>query len=132
MTGWIGLTERKNSQKRKDYVGWISIVFHENLIASEFLIQRNFRVGSVYSLFHEACHSYDVISNARPSRFEWFNKTKTLCKIITLKKHAHQIEMSLNRSEEDSNHLSKWREQEGEEYKDAEEEVEDIGKRKRK
>ena len=40
--------------------------------------------------------------------------------------------MSLNRSEEDSNHLSKWREQEGEEYKDAEEEVEDIGKRKRK
>ena len=40
--------------------------------------------------------------------------------------------MSLNSSGEDSEHLSKLQEQNGEEYKDAAEEVEDSGKRKSK
>ena len=38
--------------------------------------------------------------------------------------------MGLNSSKEDSDHLSKLPEQNGEEYKDAAEEVEDTGKRK--
>ena len=56
------------------------------------LIQHNFHVGSVYSLFHPAFHYYFHSSfihhslNLRTSNFEWFNKTKTLCKIITIKK----------------------------------------------
>ena len=40
------------------------------------------------------------------------------------KNHTHQIEMSLNSSEEDSHHLSKLQEQNREEYEDAAEEVE--------
>ena len=39
--------------------------------------------------------------------------------------------MSFNSSKEDSDHLSKLQEQNGEEYKDAAEEVEDSGKKKR-
>ena len=59
-------------------------------------------------------------------------QTKTLCKIITIKNHAHQIKMSLNNNKEDSDHLSKLQEQNGEEYEDVAEEVEDSGKRKDK
>ena len=40
--------------------------------------------------------------------------------------------MSLNSNKEDSDHLSKLQEHNGEEYEDAAEEVEDSGKRKRK
>ena len=40
--------------------------------------------------------------------------------------------MSLNSSKVDSDHLSKLQEQNGEEYEDAAEEVEDSGKRKGK
>ena len=40
--------------------------------------------------------------------------------------------MSLNSSEEGSDHQSKLQEQKGEEYEDAAEEVEDSGKRKGK
>ena len=40
--------------------------------------------------------------------------------------------MSLNNSKEDSDHLSKLQEQNGEEYEDAAEEVEDSRKRKSK
>ena len=53
------------------------------------LIQQSFHVRFVYSLFHSTFHSYDVISNVRTSNFEWFYKTKTLCKIITIKKIIH-------------------------------------------
>ena len=35
----IGLTERKNSKKRKNHVEWRKIVLDENLIASTFFIQ---------------------------------------------------------------------------------------------
>ena len=48
------------------------------------------------------------------------------------KNNTHQIKMSLISSKEDSDHLSKLQEQNGEEYKDAAEEVEDSGKRKGK
>ena len=51
--------------------------------------------------------------------------------IIIIKNHTHQIKMSLN-SSEDSDHLSKLQEQNGEEYEDVAEKVEDIGKRKGK
>ena len=40
--------------------------------------------------------------------------------------------MSLNGNKEDSDNLSKFKEQDGEEYEDAAEEVEDSGKRKGK
>ena len=40
--------------------------------------------------------------------------------------------MSLNSDEEDSDHLSKLQEQNGEEYEDAAEEIEENGKRKGK
>ena len=36
-------------------------------------------------LFHPIFHSCDAISNVKTSNFEWFNKIKTLCKIITIK-----------------------------------------------
>ena len=95
MKCWIGLTRRKNSKKKKkkkNHIGWRKIVSDENLIASKFLsnffrlIQQNFHFGLVYSLFYPTFHSSDVISNVRTSNFEWFNKTKTLCKMITIKK----------------------------------------------
>ena len=69
----------------------------------------------------------DVISNDKTSNFEWFNKTKTPCKIITIKKSytwTHQIKITLNK--EDSDYLPKLQEQNGEEYEDADE---DRGKR---
>ena len=77
MTCRIGLTDRKNSK-------W-----------------RNFQVGYVYFLFHSTFHSYDVISNVRTWNFEWFNKTKTLCKTITIKKshtsNRNQLEQQQRR-----------------------------------
>ena len=81
-------------------------------------------------MFHTTFYSCDVISNDKTSNFEWFNKTKTRCKIITIKKSytcTHQIKVTLNK--EDSDDLSKLQEQNGEEYEDAAEEVEDRGKR---
>ena len=60
----------------------------------------------IFATFHPTFHSHDIISNVRTSNFEWFNKTKMLCKII-IKKITYQIDMSLNGSEEDSDHLSK-------------------------
>ena len=99
MKCWIGLAERKNNKKRKTHVGWskmkscwMKIWSRANLSSNIFrLIQHNFHIGSVYSLFHlmTLFHCYDVISNDRTSNFEWFNKTKTLCKIITIKKITH-------------------------------------------
>ena len=91
----IGLTELKNDKKRKTYVWWRKIMFDENLIARKLFLQHfqphpthqhNFYVGLVYSLFHAAFRSYDVISNVRTLNFEWFNNTKMLCKIIAIKK----------------------------------------------
>ena len=77
MTCRIGLTDRKNSK-------W-----------------RNFQVGYVYFLFHSTFHSYDVISNVRTWNFEWFYKTKTLCKTITIKKshtsNRNQLEQQQRR-----------------------------------
>ena len=95
MKYWIGLTERKNSKKRKvmfdeEKLCWMKIWLRANVSSNIFrLIQQNFHVGLVYSLFHPAFHSYDVISNVGTLNFEWFNKTKTLCKIITIKKIMH-------------------------------------------
>ena len=110
-------------------------MLEENLIASKFFMQRLqaylTQFSSWIGLIFVSFYSYDVISNVRTSNFERFNKTKTLCKIIT-KNHTHQIEISLNSSEEDSDHLSKLPEQNGEEYEDVAEEVEDSGKRKGK
>ena len=52
---------------------------------------------------------------------------------MTIKKnHTHQIEMSLNSNKEDSDHLPKLQEQNGEECEDGAEEIEDSGKRKSK
>ena len=77
MTCRIGLTDRKNSK-------W-----------------RNFQVGYVYFLFHSTFHSYDVISNVRTWNFEWFYKTKTLCKTIAIKKshtsNRNQLEQQQRR-----------------------------------
>ena len=102
MKHWIRLTERKNSKKRKSHIGWRKIVLDENLIAGKFLIQHflrliqhNFHVGSVYALFHPTFHSYDVISNVTTSNFEWFNNTKTLCKIMAIKKSHTSNQNSL-------------------------------------
>ena len=95
MKCWISLTERKSSQKRKNHAGWRKIVLDENLIASKFFIQQNYHVGLVYSLFHPRFHSSDVTSKVRTSNFEWFNKIKTLCKIIAIKKSytSNRIEL---------------------------------------
>ena len=90
---WIGLTERKNRQKRKKIMldeetsCWVKLCSRSNFSSNIFTpIQHSFYVGSVYSMFHLKFHSDDVISNVRTSNFEWFNKTKTLCEIITIKK----------------------------------------------
>ena len=69
---------------------WMKIWFRANFSSNIFrLIRQNFHVVLTYPLFHQTFHSYDVISNLRTSNFEWFNKTKTLCKIITIKKIMH-------------------------------------------
>ena len=69
---------------------WMKVWLEANFSYNTFwLIQNNFHVGSVYFLFHTKFHFYNVISNVRISNFEWFNKTKTLCKIITIKKIMH-------------------------------------------
>ena len=83
----LWLTKSKNSKKRKNHIRWRKIVLDENLTSNIFrVIQLSLYVASVYSLFHPTFHSYDVISNVRTLNFEWFSKTKTLCKIITVKK----------------------------------------------
>ena len=67
----------------------------ENLIAGKFFIQHFQAYPTKLScwigllLVYPTFHSYDIISNVRTSNFEWFNKTKTLCKIITMKKIIH-------------------------------------------
>ena len=66
---------------------WMKIWSRANVSFNIFkLIQHNFHVASIYSLFHSIFYSYDVILDVRTSNFEWFSKTKTLCKIITMKK----------------------------------------------
>ena len=68
---------------------WMKIWLRANFSSNIFTpIQQNFYVWLVYSLFHPKFHSYDVISTVRTSNFEWFNKTKTLCKLITIKNHT--------------------------------------------
>ena len=109
----IGLTERKNSKKKKkimfheNILHWMKIWSRANFSSNIFrLIQHSFHVGLVYSLFHPKFYSYDVISNVRTSNFEWSNKTKTLCKIITIKKWHTSNRNSLNSRQEDSDHQS--------------------------
>ena len=82
-------------------------------------------------MFHTTFHSCDVISNVKTSNFEWFNKTKTLCKIITIKK-SYTSNGNEQNNKEDSDHLPKLQEQSGEEHEDGAEEIEDSGKRKSK
>ena len=96
-----------NEEKSCLIKNWLRANFSSNIFR---LIQHNFLVGPAYSLFHLTFHFYAVISNVRTLNFEWFNKTKTLCNI---KNHAHQIKMTLNSSEADSDHLSKLQEQNG-------------------
>ena len=103
-------------------------IFHPTFSGSS---NKNFNIGLVYSLFHSIFHSHDVILNVRTSNFEWFNKTKTLCKIIAIKKnHTCQIEISLNNSKEDFDHLSNLQEQNGEEYEDGERKLKQRKKKK--
>ena len=103
-------------------------IFHPTFSGSS---NKNFNIGLVYSLFHSTFHSHDVILNVRTSNFEWFNKTKTLCKIIAIKKnHTCQIEISLNNSKEDFDHLSNLQEQNGEEYEDGERKLKQRKKKK--
>ena len=90
---WIGLTECKNNTKKEKNMLdeekscwtkiWLGAIFSFNIFR---LIQHNFHAGQVYSLFHPTFHSCDTILNVRTSSFEWFNKTKTLCKLIAIKK----------------------------------------------
>ena len=111
---------------------WMKIWLRANISSNIFrLIQQNFHVGLVYSLFHPAFHSDDVISNVRTLNFEWFNKTKTLCKIITIKK-SYTSNGNERNNKENSDHLPKLQEHSGEEYEDGAEEIEDNGKRKSK
>ena len=87
---------------------WMKFWWWANFPSNIFrLIHQSFHVGSVYTFFHPTFPSYDVISNITTSNCQWFNKTKTLCKIVTIKKshtsnwnereqlHTHQ-NISLN------------------------------------
>ena len=66
---------------------WMKFWWWANFPSNIFtLIHQSFHVGSVYTLFHPIFPSYDVISNVRTSNCQWFNKTKTLCKIVAIKK----------------------------------------------
>ena len=128
MTCWmkcsIGLTERKICKKRKKscwmkkyHVGWKfdrEQIFDPTFSGSSNTI---FMLDLFTPCFiqHFIVMTYDVISNVRNSNFEWFGKTETLWKIIAMKKnHTYQVEMSLNSSEEDSDHRPKLQEQNGE------------------
>ena len=66
---------------------WLRANFSSNIFR---LIQQNFHVGLVYSLFHPTFHSYDVIWNVSTSNFKWFNKIKALCKTVTIKKSLNK------------------------------------------
>ena len=59
---------------------WSRAKFSSNIFR---LIQHNFHVRLVYSLFHPTFHSDNLTSKIRTSNFEWLSKTKTVCKIIT-------------------------------------------------
>ena len=81
----------------------------ENLIASKFFIQH---------------------FQAHPKQFScWIGLLLVSSNTSFLWRH---FEMSLNSNKEDSDHLSTLQEQNGEEYEDPAEEVEDSGKRKGK
>ena len=93
---WIGFNKTQKKQKKKK-----SCSMKKNRVGSKFDCKqifhptfsgssnKNFNIGLVYSLFHPTFHSHDVILNVRTSNFECFNKTKTLCKIIAIKKIIH-------------------------------------------
>ena len=63
---------------KKNRVGWkfdCEQIFHPTFSGS----------SNKIFMFHPTFHSCDVIANVKTSNFEWFNKTKTLCKLITIK-----------------------------------------------
>ena len=74
---------------------WLRANFSSNIFR---LIQQNFHVGLVYSLFHPTFHSYDVIWNVSTSNFKWFNKIKALCKTVTIKKSLNKAKMEMNKA----------------------------------
>ena len=138
MKCWVALTEHKNSWMIKlDHTGSRKIVLNENVIVSKFSSNLfRFNKISILDWFTPCLSNISFLwrlPNSRTSNFRWFNKTKTLWKIIIIKNnHRHQIKMSLNSNKEDSDHLSKWHKQNVEEYEGTGEEVEDSGKRKDK
>ena len=103
MKCWISST--KTAKKKKKKKCCMKILSQLNFSSNIFrLIQHNFHVGLVYSLFHPTFHSYDIISNVRTLSFKWFNKLK--CFQNNKKNHTHQIWPSTG----DSDHLSKLQE----------------------
>ena len=103
MTCWIGLTEGKNSKKRKYHVGWRKIVLDENLIGSKFFIQHFLAHSTQFSCWigFSPCFIQPFIPMPL---FLFVNSTKLKRSAI---KKSH-TSMSLNISGEDFDHLSKF------------------------
>ena len=76
MKCWISSTKIATKKWMKI---WSQLNFSSNIFR---LIQHNFHVGLVYSLFHPTFHSYDVISNVRTLSFKFLQNKKN---------HTHQI-----------------------------------------
>ena len=82
---WLLSEECRTMEYRKSVYICKCVVYQRNLCSNEAtlgcwfciscnifkLIQHNFHVGTVYSVFHPTFHSYDVILNVRNSNFEW-------------------------------------------------------------
>ena len=119
-------------KKRKNHVGqekscwmkiWLQTIFHPTFSGSSNIVFMFTQLNNILFL--------NVISNDRTSNFEWLNKTKTLCKIMTIYKSNTLNRNELEQQQRRLWHLSKLQEQNLEVYKDVTEEVEIAEKEKK-
>ena len=106
----ICLTELKNSKKRKKHVGWF--LGSSNTI---FMLDRFTPCFIQHFIITFTLLSFIIFWILERQ----ISNDSTKLKRSATKNHKHQIELSLNSSEENSDHLPKLQEKNGEEFEDA-------------